>query len=145
MGNSVRNLEPERLALEPAGIVLNRRKKRLNRRTQLQWEKRQVVWTNDGSFSGTAGRFSGRLVVWIVFLSEARGSAWTGAWGASGGAWRRVRRFLVWKNFPDCLKSFKDDYRIMLEVRNSLDGAWIVWRRGLSMDDVFWILKDRRA
>ena len=68
MGNFVRNLEPERLALELAGIVLNRRKKRLNRRLKGAepadpdaGEKRQVVWMNDASFFG-----NGRSFLWTT-------------------------------------------------------------------------------
>ena len=92
------------------------------RKTTGRLSKRQVVSVNGSRLCWTTCRID-RLP------REARGSAWTGPWGASGGAWRRVRRFLVWKIFPDCLESPESNDGTRSEVMNYSNMARIVLER----------------
>ena len=72
MGKCARILEPERSLLEPAGIVVNRRRKGLNR-----WLDRlnQVQGGNDRSFGQTTGRFARTAVVLLNDVSLTSSSS----------------------------------------------------------------------
>ena len=158
MGNFVRILEPEKLSLEPAGIVLNRQKKWLNRRLKKGWTgwtycprrttgrlaKRQVVSENGSRLCWTTCRTL-RLPQW---------GAW-GAWqtreailAARAGAWSSFRcgkKFEIAWNFLKTIMGLFVRLETawmwpgLFEARNGLfDGVFLEFARSGSLTQMLW-------